>query len=226
MFDKNNFRKKFLLPVTYCAVLGMAIWSGNALIPHQGIPPLSFSGIEPAAGETSPPAPMPKVSEEDLKDAPELPALATDKEEETPLRISPDKPEVIHLDQDAVNILVGSEETLRAVPDTNRTIILIPKKPGATYVKVTDADGKIIMQRHVIVGAPEKSNKYLRIRRACANDDKSCKEFSIYYCPDMCHEVSVVQGEAAMTQGTGTPSDAPSSPQPEDNPNSENVQPQ
>ncbi len=225
MSNKENFRKKFLLPVTYCAVLGLAIWSGNALIPNQGkLAPMSFSGLEPAAGaETNN---MPKINEADLKDAPELPALATDAKEEAPLRISPDKPEVIHLDRDAVNVLVGSEETLRAVPDTNRTLILIPKKPGATFVKVTDAEGKIILQRHVIVGAPERENKYIRIRRACANDDRNCKQFSVYYCPDMCHEVNVVQGDNASSQTTNAPADAPSSPRPDDNPNSENVQTQ
>ena len=221
MFNKETFRKKFLLPVTYCAVLGMAIWSGNALIPHQGGQSMGFSGLEPAAGAEST---IPTVSESELKDAPELPALPSDAKEEAPLRISPDKPEVLHLDRDAINIMVGSEDTLRAVPDTNRTIILMPKKPGATFVKITDADGKIILQRHVIVGAPETASKYIRIRRACANDDKNCKQFSVYYCPDMCHEVNVVQGEAASSQNSTAPSDAPSSPQPEDNPNSENVQ--
>ncbi len=220
---KENFRKKLILPVAYCAVLAMAIWSGNAMIPNQGILPMTFSGLEPAAGAESD---MPKVTGADLKDAPELPALPADAKEEAPLHISPDKPEIIHLDRDAVNVLVGSEETLRAVPDTNRTLILIPKKPGATFVKVTDADGKIILQRHVIVGVPEGASKYIRIRRACANDDKNCKQFSVYYCPDMCHEVNVVQGDSASSQTTNAPADAPSSPQPEDNPNSENVQPQ
>lgn len=218
MFDKDNFRKKYLLPVTYCAVLAMAIWSGNSLIPDTSGYPSGFSAVEPAAGDV---ADMPTVSEADLKDAPELPAL--DAKEEAPLRISSDKPEIIHLDRDAVNILVGNEETLRAVPDTNRTVILIPKKPGATFVKITDNDGKIIMQRHVIVGAIEKASKYIRIRRACASDDKTCKQFSVYYCPDMCHEVSVSQGGTASGNASA-PSDAPSSPRPEDDPNSENAQ--
>jgi hypothetical protein len=219
MFNKENFRKKFLLPVTYCAVLGLAVWSGNTLIPNNGTGGFAVSGIEPAAGDEET---MPKVNEADLKDAPVVAALTEDAKEQEPLRISPDKPEVIQLNEDAINILVGSEETLRAVPDTNRTIVLIPKKPGATFIKVTNADGKIIMQRHVIVGAPERANKYLRIRRACANDDKSCKEFSVYYCPDMCHEVSVVQGENG--QEVKAPANAPSAAEPENDPASENIQ--
>ncbi len=124
----------------------------------------------------------------------------------TPLRISPDKPEVIQLDREAVNILVGSEQHLRVVPDTNRTIVLIPKQPGSTYFKALDSEGKVIMQRHVIIGAP-KSN-YIRIRRACAGDDKDCKQYSIYYCPDMCHEVSVAgqEGGASPTAPDQAPS--------------------
>lgn len=222
MPNKEIFRKKILLPVTYCAVLGLAVWSGNTLIPDNGTNGFSVASVEPAAGNEETIA---KVNEADLQDAPIVPALTEDAKEEEPLRISPDKPEIIQLNEDAINILVGSEETLRAVPDTNRTIVLIPKKPGATFIKVTNADGKIILQRHIIVGAPERANKYLRIRRACAGDDKTCKEFSVYYCPDMCHEVSVVQGDAAR-QTTKAPADAPSTQQPEDNPNSEDQQAQ
>ena len=116
---------------------------------------------------------------------------------------------MIQLDRDAVNVMVGSEETLRAVPDTNRTIVLIPKKPGATFFKAIDADGKVIMQRHVIVGAVERSSKYLRIRRACAEDDKGCQQFSMYYCPDACHEVSVIQGDKAAKEARSVPDIAP-----------------
>lgn len=220
MFSKQTFRKKYLLPTAYLCVLGMAMWSGNAMIPDK-LPStsssssmseiaLAQSSIEPAAGEPDN-ASLPQVSAAELKDIREVDALplAIDTKESAPLRISPDKPEVIHLDEDAVNVLVGSEETLRAMPDTARSIILIPKKPGATFIKVMNAAGKVILQRHVIVGTVDTASKYLRIRRACAADDKACKQFSIYYCPDMCHEVSIIQGDAA--QGTPTaPSEAPS----------------
>ncbi|OFW88283.1 MAG: hypothetical protein A3B66_10520 [Alphaproteobacteria bacterium RIFCSPHIGHO2_02_FULL_46_13] len=217
MSDKKDFRKKYLLPMTYCGVLALALWSATGMISvigpkSNGVS--SFANIEPAAGDAMLPA---KVSEADLTNAPVVPAIptdtTTDAAEEAPLRISSDKPEVVKLDRDAVNVLVGSDETLRAVPDTNRTIVLIPKKPGATYFKAIDADGKVIMQRHVIVGAVEKGNQYIRIRRACAGDDSKCKEFSVYYCPDMCHEVNVVQGSDANSSGsTRAPDVAPSAP--------------
>ncbi len=128
-----------------------------------------------------------------------------DSEETPPLRITSDKAEVIQLDRDAVNILVGSDKNLRVVPDTNRTLILIPKQPGSTYFKALDSEGKIIMQRHVIVGSPK--NEYIRIRRACVNGADGCKEYSVYYCPDMCHEVSVSQDEKKSSPSV--PDEAP-----------------
>lgn len=231
MLAPKDFRKKYLLPVTFCGVIAMALWSGTSMIstisPKNAMP---FAFIETAAGGEAD-ADLPKVNEADLKDISDVEPLPVDAsivetQELPPLRISPDKPEIIQLDRDAINVLVGSDETLRAVPDTNRTIVLIPKKPGATYFRATDAEGKTIMQRHVIVGAPDKISQYLRIRRACAGDDTQCKEFSVYYCPDMCHEVNVVQGES-VAQKTQTPEIAPSvsTPEPEAAPNSEYVEP-
>ncbi len=221
MSDNKDFRKKYLLPIAYCGVLAVALWSATGLISvigpkSNGVSP--FANIEPAAGNDMLPA---KVSETDLVNSPVVPAIPTDATvdaaEEAPLRISADKPEVIQLDRDAVNVLVGSDETLRAVPDTNRTIVLIPKKPGATYFKAIDAEGKVIMQRHVIVGAIEKGNQYIRIRRACAGDDTKCKEFSVYYCPDMCHEVNVVQGSSSTGSANNrAPDVAPSAAAPDD----------
>lgn len=225
MADNKDFRKKYILPIVYCGVVAVALWSATGMIsvmnPQSSNGSFTFANIEPAAGSedhTTHDTLPAKVSETDLvNSAPVVPAIPSenptvDAAEEAPLRISSDKPEVIKLERDAVNVLVGSDETLRAVPDTNRTIVLIPKKPGATYFKAIDADGKVIMQRHVIVGAVEKGNQYIRIRRACAGDDVKCKEFSVYYCPDMCHEVNVIQGNAAISSGTNrAPDVAPSS---------------
>lgn len=225
--NKDLFRKKLLLPVTYILVVGIAVLGANQLVSEVKDNATTYpaiAAIEPAAGDEAAAAPVPPVSEAELKDAPvvnELPAAEAP--EEAPLRISPDKPEVLHLNGDVVSVLVGSEDTLRAVPDTNRSIILIPKKPGATYFKALDGDGKVIAQRHVIIGAPVNKSKYIRIRRACVNGAEGCREYSVYYCPDMCHEVNVVQDEKKLINKE-TPNDVASSPSPEteDNPNSEN----
>ena len=211
--EKNIFRTKVLFPLSYACVVALAIWGATGLIPNstaatQPNPTAqsSYFGIEPAAGDELNLAQIdmdpqiPAISETEIIDVPELeltPAEGVDATEMTPLRISPDKPEIVQLDRSAVNILVGNDENLRAVPDTNRTIILIPKKPGATYFKAIDADGKVIMQRHVIVGAAK--NEYVRIRRACINGEDGCKQYSMYYCPDSCHEVDLIQDTKAAS---------------------------
>lgn len=171
---------------------------------------------------------IPKLNEKDLTDPDEAalikktipvaytaPAMpVTDASESEALRISLDSPTVLRLDRDAVNVLVGSNENLRVVPDTNKSIILIPKKPGTTYFQAIDADGKTIMQRHVIIGSP-KTN-YIRIRRACVNGSQGCQQYSVYYCPDICHEVPIEQTASASntvlpeeTPGSAAPSAAP-----------------
>ena len=226
MPNHKDFRQKYLLPITCCGVLAVALWSATGMlsvINFQKDAPSSFENLEPAAGDEATAVTATSSDVAGAQELPPLPSVATDTAEDTPLRISSDKPEVIKLDRDAVNVLVGSDETLRAVPDTNRTIVLIPKKPGATYFRAIDADGKVIMQRHVIVGAIEKGNKYLRIRRACAGDDTKCKEYSVYYCPDMCHEVNVVQNGANGSGTNRAPDVAPSASTPDAN--SEYVEP-
>jgi Flp pilus assembly secretin CpaC len=122
------------------------------------------------------------------------------------MKITLDKAEIIQLDRDVVNVIVGSDKNLRVVPDTNRTLVLIPKQPGSTYFKALDNEGHVIMQRHVIIGSPK--SEYIRIRRACVNGADGCRQYSVYYCPDMCHEVSVSQDEKKSSPAV--PADAPS----------------
>lgn len=225
MDSKDIFRKKLLLPLAYACVVAVALWGATAMVPdiyrpQDDLPspissPAPFRGIEPAAGESTEQAPQPDtnlpeskgLNVSQIQEIPPIPEsevveppsfetehqAAPDAPEAAPLRISPDKPEIVALDRAAVNVLVGNDENLRAVPDTNKTVILIPKKPGATYFKALDADGRVIMQRHVIVGAPKSD--YIRIRRACINGQEGCKQYSVYYCPDTCHEVNVMQDE-------------------------------
>ncbi|MAF68323.1 MAG: hypothetical protein CMH25_03150 [Micavibrio sp.] len=104
------------------------------------------------------------------------------------LRIGVDKPVIVDLERDASNIIVGNTDHLAVLPDNSRKLVLIPRQPGATYLQVLDAEGSTIMERHVIIGAVQKKNNYIRIRRSCNGDDPDCKPFSTYYCPDSCHE--------------------------------------
>lgn len=133
---------------------------------------------------------------------------------EEEIRLTPDKTGLIQLSRPAVNVVVGNSNTLRVIPDTNQNLVLVPKEPGATFFRAIDADGNVIMQRHVIVAAPEK--KYIRIRRSCntgtqaqSSGNKTCHEYSVYYCPDICHEVDVT----AKGEGKNIPSMPETAPQ-------------
>lgn len=109
------------------------------------------------------------------------------------LRLTPDKSEMVRLDRNAVSVIVGNPEHLSVLLDTPDMLVLVPRAPGATHFSVLDEEGEVVMQRHVIVASPKKD--YVRIRRSCANaaagDD--CRATSVYFCPDICHEVGVTQ---------------------------------
>lgn len=108
------------------------------------------------------------------------------------LNLTPDKSELIKLDQEAASVLVGNPNHLSVMLDTPDTLVVVPRTPGASYFTVVGKDGSILMQRHVVVGTQQEN--YVRIRRSCgANTGRDCQETSVYFCPDMCHEVSLDQ---------------------------------
>lgn len=125
------------------------------------------------------------------------------------LRLTPEKSELLRLDRNAVSVVVGNPTHLSILMDTPKMLVLVPRAPGATHFTVLDQQGEVIMQRHVIIAAPKKN--YIRIRRSCANaaDDSGCQATSVYFCPDMCHEVDVTQINEEVEQ-TETPDEAPS----------------
>lgn len=110
----------------------------------------------------------------------------TIEETHPPVKLTPDKSELIHLEKDAASIIVGNPFHLSVVMDNTKLLVLVAKEPGATHMTVLDKEGEIIMQRHVIVASPKQ--KYVRVRRNCAGGD-DCQATSVYYCPGMCHEV-------------------------------------
>lgn len=128
------------------------------------------------------------------------------------VHMTPDRSELIRLDREAGTIVVGNPHHLSVLIDTSKTLVLVPKEPGATYFTALDGKGNVIMQRHVIVAAPKEH--YVRVRRACASsDDDGCQNTSVYYCPDMCHQVRVAAEEsgskesgAAKQEGMESPS--------------------
>ena len=112
-----------------------------------------------------------------------------DSETHPTLNLMPDKSELVRLDREASSIVVGNSSHVSVLLDAPRLAVVIPRSPGATYFTVLDKDGNVIMQRHVIVAAPKKN--YVRVRRSCSGDNggEGCQPTSVYFCPDMCHEI-------------------------------------
>jgi Flp pilus assembly secretin CpaC len=135
----------------------------------------------PATGDLMPPV-TEKTTGESLQ--------ALDHETHPPLRLTPDKSQLIRLDKEAGSVMVGSPAHLTVLLDTPTLAVAIPRQPGATHMSIVDKEGNVIMQRHVIVAAPKEN--YVRVRRSCANAGNSrtpCQPTSVYFCPDMCHEI-------------------------------------
>lgn len=104
------------------------------------------------------------------------------------LRLSQDKSEMIKLNKEAASVIVGNPNHISVLLDTPDTIIVVPRANGASHFSVIGKDGTVLMQRHVVVGAAKE--QYVRIRRSCGANDRGCQPTSVYFCPDMCHEVS------------------------------------
>ncbi len=130
-----------------------------------------------------------------------------DSETHPTLNLMPDKSELVRLDREAASIVVGNSSHISVLLDAPRLAVVIPRTPGATYFTVLDKEGNVIMQRHVVVAAPKKN--YVRVRRSCSGAtggaNNNCQPTSVYFCPDMCHEIG--SGE---TQESGSSSAIPS----------------
>lgn len=116
-----------------------------------------------------------------------------------PLRLTPDKSEIIRIPRAVGSVIIGNPTHLNILVDSTNMLVAVPRAPGASFFTVLDERGDIIMQRHVIVAAP--TEKYVRIRRTCGENE--CQETSVYYCPDMCHEILIPEesdGESASAE--------------------------
>lgn len=155
-----------------------------------------------AAPETTPPSGdlMPPVS----APAAVPPGSDLDGETHPTLKLTPDKSELVRLDREAASVMVGNPTQIAVMLDSPRLAVVIPRAPGATYFTVLDKDGNVIMQRHVIVASPKKN--YVRVRRSCANAGQGtdCQPTSVYFCPDMCHEVSTAAGGDDQNASSGS----------------------
>ena len=107
------------------------------------------------------------------------------------VKLTPDKSELIHFEQDIASIIIGNPMHVNVMADSPRTIVVVPRRPGATHFVILGNNGQVLMQRHVVVAAPKKD--YVRVKRVCA-DPENCEETSVFYCPDTCHEIGLDDG--------------------------------
>ena len=169
------------------------------------------------AQDTAPVSPVDIMPAKSVKT--ETPTYNESNDTHPPLKISPDKSELVRLDKDAGSIIIGSPSHLSVLADSAKTLVLVPQIPGATYVTILDKQGNVLMQRHVIIASPQK--KYVRIRKPCIGDAEGCEPTQVYYCPDMCHKVNVAQ-EASQSENSDAEGNSDNAPQPvEDNSGSE-----
>lgn len=111
------------------------------------------------------------------------------------IRLTSEKSEIVRLERDVKSLIVGNPAHLSVLMDNTRTLVLVPQMPGATHFTVLDEAGKVIMQRHVIVGPGMPEKKIVRVRRSCINaGGGTCQDTSVYYCPDSCHAVAPAAG--------------------------------
>ncbi len=144
---------------------------------------------------------MPPVTSDSVASLPKL-----DGETHPVLNISPDKSELVPLSREAHSVIVGNPAHVTVLLDTPKLAVVIPRSAGATYFTILDKDGNVVMQRHVVVSAPKKN--YVRVRRSCGNvpDGTKCAPTSVYFCPDMCHEIGTASGDGASSSASGVPS--------------------
>ncbi len=116
-------------------------------------------------------------------------------------RLTPDKIKIVELPREPDSVIVGNQDHLSVFFDTQRRAALVPRQPGASFFQIYDREGRIMVQGHAIVASPERD--YVRIRRTCANGGEGCETTSVYFCPGMCHRVSVpLEDDAGGSSGT------------------------
>ena len=120
--------------------------------------------------------------------------------------LTPDKSELVRLEGDAASIIIGNPAHLSIMAESSKLLVLVPRSPGASYFTVLNTKGEVVMQRHVIVASPKE--KYIRVRRSCAgSSNQNCQETSVYYCPDMCHQILMADpenGSGGASSGNGS----------------------
>jgi len=160
---------------------------------------LSFAGPVAAQGKIGNAGLMPVTNSAETAREYEV----NGEETHPPVRLTPDRTEMVKLDEDANSIIIGNPAHLNVLLDNPRLLLLAARQPGATQLTVLNREGKVIMQRHVIVSGPKED--YIRIRRSCINGGSGCQPTTVYYCPGICHDVRLLAGQV---NNGGNPGDS------------------
>ena len=125
----------------------------------------------------------------------------------TDIRLTPDKSEIVRLESDAASVIVTNPEHAVVQLESPRLLLVMPRQPGTTAFTVLDKNGKVVMQRNIIVSAAQP--RYVRVRRVCGQQDQNCVPSAYYYCPDGCYEVNPVAGDGATPEAPVIQGNAP-----------------
>src|SRR6218665_1510441 len=105
------------------------------------------------------------------------------------IRLSPDRTKVLRLRENAASVVVANPAHASVILDSPKLLILMPREPGTTSFTVMNAEGKVLLERNIIVTGTQR--QYVRVRRVCGNA-RDCAPSNYYYCPDGCFEVTPV----------------------------------
>jgi hypothetical protein len=210
------FKTACLLVPLLCAAAAMS--AGAALAQADLMPPAGSAaaiavapapGAAPPSGALQPPAGLnngtiQNTDQNTDQNTGPLPGEAAGVDYPS-LTLTPDKSVILTLDKPARSVIVGNPAHLAAIMDSTKRLVLIPRQPGATYFIVLGDNGEVIMQRHILVDAPQE--RYVRIRKSCAlaGSNNNCQPTQVYYCPGMCHEINVqTSGGGGVSAGSVT----------------------
>lgn len=108
------------------------------------------------------------------------------------IRLSPDRTKVLRLRENAASVVVANPAHASVILDSPKLLILMPREPGTTSFTVMNAEGKVLLERNIIVTGTQP--QYVRVRRVCGQE-RGCAPSNYYYCPDGCFEVTPVVNE-------------------------------
>jgi hypothetical protein len=193
----SNFRRILCI----CLAVAVTGWATTATAQDDSAPPMPQTQINKAqtnAPDSAGLFPSADITTEASVDIPD------GVETHPPLRLTPDKSEIVRLDRPVTSLIVSNPTLASVLMDNPKMLVVVPRLPGATYFTALDRDNKIVMQRHIIVASPKQ--QYVRIRQTCASSKSrssssrkaACLPIREFYCPDMCHEVRIRTMEEAL----------------------------